>query len=76
MLLPADDTCVLTAPGASLPVLGFRFSLNGKAAADPFGLTFDDRGLQDFKVGGVLRVTDGMPRLRFSGHFDVTIAYN
>lgn len=76
VILPADETCVLTAPGAALPVRGFRFSQGGGGAADPFGQTFNDQGRQQFQIGGVLRVLDGLPRLRFTGQFAVTIAYN
>jgi len=77
LVLPEAGECTLTAPGASIPVKGFKVSVaGGPATGAPAGLTFNAKGMNDFKVGATLLVGNGLPGNRYVGHFTMTMAYN
>lgn len=77
LALPSPDACVLQAPGATLAIKGFLVSVNGGPATDhPGGIVLDEGGHLVFKVGAAFELGPGQARSRYSGRFDMTLAYN
>jgi hypothetical protein len=77
LALPDPEQSALTAPGARLPIQGFRVSVAGEAATGhPAGMVLDGEGRQDFQFGVTLRVPHGQPRALYRGRINLTMAYN
>lgn len=77
LAMPPAQACVLKAPGATLTIKGFRVSVNGGPATDhPGGIVLDAGGQLVFKVGAAFELVPGQPRSRYTGRFDMTLAYN